>query len=143
MRIQLITIADPLYPAAVSLREDVLRKPLGLRFAPEELALDAAREHFIAVADDHVIGSVSLYRETPGIVRVKQMAVSPHAQGRGIGAALLDAAEIRARGLGATQVRLHARRTAERFYTQQGYAVEGAEFLEQGIPHIVMTKAIA
>lgn len=135
-----VTTADPLYGQAVALRNAVLRHPLGLVLTPEELALDAEREHIVAVIDGAVVGSVSLYLETPPQLRVKQMAVDPLRQGLGIGAKLMQAAETRGRELGAHTVMLHARCTALPFYAKQDYRVEGNEFVEMGIPHRIMVK---
>ena len=128
------------YKQAVALRDAVLRRPLGLSLTPEELALDNGREHLVAVHDGNVVGTVSLYLETPTILRIKQMAVDPAKQGLGIGAELMQAAEARGRALGAQSMLLHARCTAQPFYDRQGYIVHGEEFAEQGIPHVIMVK---
>ncbi len=45
-----------LYCARLKLRDEVLRQPLGLTLTAEELADDAFRTHFCAVADGAVIG---------------------------------------------------------------------------------------
>ncbi len=140
MEIQHIDCAHPHYEGAKALRNDVLRKPLGLVLSAQELALDPDREHIVAVLDNKVVGSVSLYMETPIRLRVKQMAVDPNQQGLGIGAKLLQAAEARGRELGALEVMLHARCTALNFYEKQEYETQGDEFTEQGIPHRIMVK---
>ena len=41
-----------------------------------------------------------------------------------------------------SRLRLHARGTAVGFYLKCGYRTVGAEFLEQGIPHIRMEKEL-
>lgn len=141
MKIQRIDCEHPLYEQAKGLRNEVLRKPLGLRLSPEELALDAEREHIVAVGDEgRVVGSVSLYMQEPTVLRIKQMVVDPSQQCSGIGAKLMEAAEARGRELGTEDVILNARCTALRFYDKQGYAAEGDEFMEKGIPHRVMVK---
>lgn len=140
LRIERIESSGFLYEQAKGLRNEVLRKPLGLILSPEELLLDADREHLVAVAGEWVVGSVSLYMQEPGLLRIKQMAVDPAQQGLGIGAKLMDAAEARGRELGAERVTLNARCTALKFYDRQGYSAQGDEFLEQGIPHRIMVK---
>lgn len=55
-----VAYGSELYDGCVALREEVLRAPLGLPLSPDELADDAVREHFCAVADGNVVGSVSL-----------------------------------------------------------------------------------
>lgn len=140
MQLHRIDTENPFYAQAKDLRNEVLRKPLGLMLTPEELALDVAREHIVAVSNEHVVGTVSLYLEEPTLLRIKQMAVDSGQQGKGIGVHLMQAAEARGRELGAQSVLLHARCTAQNFYDKQGYVVQGAEFAEQGIPHVVMVK---
>ena len=142
MQLHRIDTASPFYAQAKKLRNEVLRKPLGLMLTPEELALDVAREHIVAVGNGRVIGSVSLYLQEPTLLRIKQMAVDPAQQGHGLGAALMQSAEARGRELGAESALLHARRTVEKFYTKLGYAMQGDEFAEQGIAHIAMIKLL-
>lgn len=36
------------------------------------------------------------------------------------------------------ELKLHAQRPAEGFYTKHGFIAEGEEFMEAGIPHIAM-----
>lgn len=141
MKIQRIDHKHPLYEQAKGLRNEVLRKPLGLRLSPEELILDEGREHIVALGEEGtVLGSVSLYMQEPTLLRVKQMVVDPGQQGKGIGAKLMEAAEERGRELGAEEVILNARCTALDFYDKQGYGTQGDEFMEKGIPHRVMVK---
>jgi predicted GNAT family N-acyltransferase len=71
------------------------------------------------------------------------MAVAAAARGRGVGAAILAAAEQSARDAGARLMRLHAQRYVEDMYTDAGYAPYGEPFVEEGIPHISMEKALA
>lgn len=140
MKIQQIASQGPLYEACKTLRNAVLRHPLGLVLTPQELALDAERDHLVAVLDGAVVGTVSFYLETPTRLRIKQMAVDPSHQGHGIGAQLMQAVQACAHELGATALVLHARSSAISFYEKQQFVVQGAEFLEQGIAHRVMTK---
>lgn len=135
-----IDASNHLYNAAKELRNAVLRHPLGLVLTPQELALDSEREHLVATLNGKVVGTVSLYMEEPTVLRIKQMAVDPTQQGLGIGAKLMQAAEARGRELGAQSIMLHARCTAQAFYDKQDYFVEGKEFAEQGIPHVIMVK---
>ena len=53
-------LGSDLYRQALVLREQILRKPLGLRVSQEELADDAMRQHFCAVELGAVIGTISL-----------------------------------------------------------------------------------
>ncbi len=130
------------YDAAVALRRAILRTPLGLDFTAEQLAAEAADTHFVAVDGGRLLGAVVMTPYTAATVKLRQMAVSPDAQGQGIGAALLAAFEAQARAMGITGVTLAARVTAQGFYARHGYAAEGEVFEEVTIPHIRMTKAL-
>jgi predicted GNAT family N-acyltransferase len=70
------------------------------------------------------------------------MAVAAEARRSGIGRRLMAAAEAEARDRGAAEVVLHAQRQAEPFYAACWYRAEGDTFEEEGIPHVVMRKAV-
>lgn len=140
--IRLAPHPSPDYHAAVALRRLVLRAPLGLDFTAEQLAAEAADTHFVAFDGDRLVGAVVMTPYRAETVKLRQMAVSPEAQGQGVGAALLKAFETHAHAAGLTGITLAARVTAQRFYERNGYAAEGGVFEEVTIPHIKMTKVI-
>ncbi len=81
----------------------------------------------------------------PGDLLVWSVAVAPHAQGSGLGGALLAAAERRAETLGRDTVRLYTgARLKERvaWYTRRGYAIERREKLPDRMM-VHMVKSIA
>lgn len=137
-RVALVKVAygSGLNDGCVALREGVLRAPLGLALGPDELADDGVREHFCAVADGDVVGSVSL--KPLG----RQMAVSEARRGERIGARLFEMAEAWAHDQGFPLIVLNARMSAEGFYAKFGYRSEGGPFEENTIPHIRMTKRL-
>lgn len=143
MLLQRIDTAHPLYEAAKELRNAILRRPLGLTLTAEELALDPAREHYVAVVEGKVVGSISCYLQTPTVLRIKQMAVHPAMQGNGIGAKLMQQVEQHGHASGAQHALLHARCSAQGFYEKLGYGTQGDPFMEQGIPHVAMAKPLS
>jgi predicted GNAT family N-acyltransferase len=70
--------------------------------------------------------------------RIGRMAVLAPWRGRGVGAAILGALMEEARRRGLRETYLHAQSHAKDFYARHGYAVEGEEYLEAGIPHVGM-----
>ena len=70
--------------------------------------------------------------------RIGRMAVLASWRGKGVGAAILDALMAEARRRGFRETYLHAQSHAKDFYARHGYAIEGEEYLEAGIPHIGM-----
>ena len=126
----------------VHLRNEILRKPLGLFFTEEELEKEKDDILMGAFEDDRLLGCCLLSPMDKITVRLRQMAVSNNMQGKGVGRALMIFAENIARDLGYRKLFMHARKTARGFYEKLGYAVTGDEFMEVTIPHHIMEKAL-
>lgn len=107
---------------------------------PETLewdGLDESSRHVMAVAADGTpIGTGRLLRDG----YIGRMAVIEEWRGRGVGSALLELLLEIAGSMGFDEVRLHAQTHAVGFYARQGFKVEGEEFMEAGIPHVVMSR---
>jgi predicted GNAT family N-acyltransferase len=130
------------YQQMVNLRNEILRKPLGLSFTKEELEGEKDDILMGAFEDDKLLGCCLLTRMDAKTVRLRQMAVPNNMQGKGVGRALMIFAENIARDLGYRKLCMHARKTAVGFYQKLGYGISGDEFLEVTIPHYVMEKAL-
>jgi predicted N-acetyltransferase YhbS len=134
------------YRDLVELRRRVLRMPLGLDFTARELAEEKEDIHIAAYLNGELVGCVAL-RPVDGshgaVVHLRQMAVDPGHQGRGLGAAIVAFAGEVAADTGAREIILHARETAVRFYEKAGYVATGEAFMEVTIPHRVMVKPLA
>jgi predicted GNAT family N-acyltransferase len=130
------------YQQMVNLRNEILRKPLGLTFDQEEL--DKEKDDILmgAFEDERLLGCCLLSRVDAGTVRLRQMAVPNNMQGKGIGRALMIFAENIARDLGYKKLCMHARKTAVGFYQKLGYTISSDEFLEVTIPHYTMEKTL-
>lgn len=126
----------------VNLRNDILRKPLGLCFSEEELEREKDDILMGAFEDDRLLGCCLLTRMDNKTVRLRQMAVPNSMQGKGVGRALMIFAENIARDLGYKKLCMHARKTAVGFYQKLGYGIAGQEFVEVTIPHYIMEKAL-
>jgi predicted GNAT family N-acyltransferase len=135
-------LGSDLYTQALTLREALLRKPLGLTVTAEELADDAERQHFCAVSYGAVVGTVSLRPLDESTLHLKQMAVVEARRKAGIGTKLVAHAEGWAAGGGFRLMVIHARIGAEGFYSRLGYAEEGDRFDENTIPHVRMIKRL-
>ena len=142
MALKIIDHGTAEYYQMVKLRDDILRKPLGLTFTKEELEEERDNMLIAAFEDDRILGCCMLVEEQPGTVRLRQMAVLNDLQGKGIGRALMNFAENIARDRGYKIVRMHARSNAVGFYEKVGYKVLGNQFIEVTIPHYVMEKQL-
>jgi len=142
MALKLIDHGSPEYLQMVQLRNDILRKPLGLSFLPEELEKEKDEILIAAYEEEKMLGCCMLIKMEPGTVRLRQMAVLNSLQGKGIGRALMQFAENIARDMGYRTITMHARKTATGFYEKLGYKVIGEEFEEVTLPHVVMEKSL-
>ncbi|GAA4310829.1 GNAT family N-acetyltransferase [Compostibacter hankyongensis] len=146
--IRLIQHGSQAYREMVQLRDELLRKPLGLHFTPEYLqreATDILIGCFDAPAGEkegRLIGCCILSPLDTQLMQLRQMAVAASHQGSGIGSSLLTFAESTAAAQGFRILMMHARKTAAPFYEHLGYRIAGDEFTEVGIPHFEMRKII-
>ena len=88
------------------------------------------------------MGCLLLNKVEPGTMQLRAMAVATDWQGRKIGQRLVTAAEKFCVESGAVKVMLHARKVAVGFYASMGYQIVSDEFIEVGIPHYLMEKAL-
>ncbi len=112
---------------------------------PEALEWDGEDAHAVhALARDahgNAIGTARLLLHEQ-VAHIGRMAVLPEWRGQGVGRALLDNILAAAQARGARAAFLNAQTTAVAFYARAGFAVEGAEFLDAGIPHLRMTRSL-
>lgn len=138
-----ITFGSDDYRKECRLRDRVLRQPLGLRLAEEDLAGEQSHLHFgLFDRQEHLLATVIAVPLNAGEAKVRQMAVAPEFAGRGFGSRVLRELEDHLRQRGVHHISLHARATVVGFYQRAGYAVTGPEFEEVGIPHVKMRKSL-
>jgi GNAT superfamily N-acetyltransferase len=133
---------SPEYDACVELRRRLLRIPLGLNFTAEELALESRDVHLGAFQDDRCVGTLVLTRIDDECVQMRQVGVDDCYQGLGIGRAMVEWSEQKARALGYSKIVLHARDTAVPFYENLDYETVGEPYVEVTIPHRTMVKLL-
>jgi len=130
------------YQQMIKLRKEILRQPLGLSFTPEELAREKEDILIGAFDDDEMLACCLLTKMDNKCLKLRQMAVQNNLQGKGIGASMMNFAELLARDKGYKKLVMHARKTAIGFYEKLGYKVVGDEFTEVTLPHYVMEKKL-
>ncbi|MFD8221190.1 GNAT family N-acetyltransferase [Streptomyces sp. NPDC059697] len=138
--------------ACFAVRKEVF---VGEQGVPEDIeydAYDAGALHVLAIREDGVpLGTGRLLygpevaAKTGGDLTVGslgRLAVTKTARGLGVGVALVGAIEDAARARGLAAVDLHAQTQAMGFYERLGYVAYGEEFLDAGIDHRAMRKAL-
>lgn len=129
------------YRKAVKLREEILRKPLGLSFLPEELELEKNQIHIAGFLEGELCATAVLVPKGDE-VKMQRVAIEIHLQNKGVGTALMSFCEDCAKGRGFKSIYCHARETAISFYLKNNYTLEGEPFEEQRIPHHKMRKIL-
>ena len=142
LEFRVITHGSNAYHEMVSLRDVVLRKPLGLSFTEEYLQKEINDQLIGAYTADKLSACCILTPLNENTVQLRQMAVDNTQQGKGIGRQLINFAEQESKKNGFTQLMMHARKEAKGFYEKLGYAVQGPEFEEVGIAHYEMSKQL-
>lgn len=109
---------------------------------PEDLehdGQDAVSLHAVAFDEaDQAMGTGRLLPDG----HIGRMAVVRDARGRGIGAALLEALVDEAAARGDREVVLAAQTHAAAFYERAGFQAYGTPFVEAGIDHVMMRRAL-
>jgi len=114
------------------------------RVAPDE-EWDAHDEagsgtlHFVARDGERALGCARL-RSVEGAGKIERVAVLGEARERGLGRALMEAAETAAWRRGAERLLIHAQTQGIPFYERIGWRALGPEFVEAGIAHREMEK---
>lgn len=70
--------------------------------------------------------------------QIGRLSVLPEWRGKRVGTALLEALLDTARSMHYPQVIVHAQVQAQNFYRRFDFEAEGREFMDAGIPHILM-----
>jgi predicted GNAT family N-acyltransferase len=143
LTVRLVPHGSAEYEETVALRDDILRKPLGLQFTPELLGAESSDLHLACYNESGMlVGCLILTPAGDGVVKMRQVAVAGEMQGEGIGRAMVERSEEIARERGFREMTLHARESAVPFYERLGYDRIGERFEEVTIPHWAMRKGL-
>lgn len=126
------------YQQTLALREQVLRRPLGLRLSAADVADDRGDRHFALLDGSRVVACVAARGLEADVWKLRQMAVAADRQRQGLGARLMRGALAVLRAPRPGRVVLNARREAIGFYERLGFVCVGPPLLEIGIPHHAM-----
>jgi YbgC/YbaW family acyl-CoA thioester hydrolase len=115
------------------------RIPVELEWdAWDDVAIHAVARNRLGLA----VGTGRLLQHAPGVSRIGRMAVNRVLRGSNVGRSLLHALVQAASQRGDHEVLLHAQRTAQGFYARLGFMPRGEPFVEAGIVHIEMHRAL-
>lgn len=126
----------------MELRVEVFVDEQGVDPGEELDDLDAESSQIVALDESGVIATCRLRYPEEAVCKLERMVVKRRYRKQGVGASLLARAEAEAREHGVSTMVLNAQRRAEAFYAANGYVAEGEPFLDAGIEHVRMTKAL-
>jgi len=128
------------YKKEIELRYKILRQPLGLHYAQEQLDAEKDEFHFAAFDGEKLAGCLLMKAIDKNEIKMRQVAIDETYQEKGVGKALVLYSENFASEKGFSVITLHARKTAVTFYEKLGYEIVGDEFIEVTLPHFKMRK---
>ncbi len=131
------------YWDAVSLRDEILRKPLNLEFTEEQLAAEHDQIHIVSHADQEIAACLVLQNTEPDKMKMRQVAVRESLQRQGFGRKICQYAEQYCAAQGKSLLYCHARDVAVPFYKKLGWKVVGEEFTEVNIKHYRMERSLS
>ena len=143
MEIRTFEFDSATYLDSLEIRDEVLRKPLGMSIYKDNLDMDKTDFHIGAFQNGKLVGSLILHPLPDGEIKMRQVAVRSQLQSLGIGKAMIAFAESFASEKSFSKMVLNARKAVLGFYEKHGYEAVGEEFLEVGIPHFKMKKQLA
>ncbi|RLL45081.1 GNAT family N-acetyltransferase [Oceanobacillus piezotolerans] len=111
---------------------------------PKEIELDEFDDtamHFLAL-DNHKPIAASRLRFVEEYGKLERICVLKGYRGKSIGKALIQAMEVEIKEKGYKKAKLNAQIHAVEFYSKLGYETVSDEFMDAGIPHVTMIKAL-
>jgi ElaA protein len=128
-------------PACLEVRHEVFVVGQGVPAELDDDGLDPAALHLVALHDGRAVGTARL-RDVDGHAKIERVAVREAHRGLGLGRALMARLHDEAAALGYREAALHAQVQVIPFYEALGYAAHGEPFLDAGILHREMTRAL-
>jgi GNAT superfamily N-acetyltransferase len=130
------------YQSAIQLREEILRKPLGLVSEPNTFYGEENFFHLGAFLGESLIACLILEPLEERLVKMRQVAVINTFQRMGIGSLLVKFSEEFASRIGYKMIKAHARESAIPFYVRLGYSIHEPPFIEVGLRHFLISKSL-
>jgi predicted GNAT family N-acyltransferase len=143
--LSLIEVRDPPgLDSAFAIRRRVFVEEQGIDEQLEIDHLESEARHLLALRDGEPVGTLRIRFVGNGkVAKIERVAVLACARGAGVGEALMIRALALAKAAGADAAVLHAQVRVQPFYHRLGFTTEGPVFIEDGLPHVVMTRPTA
>jgi len=141
IEIKEISFGDKYYELSKVLRNEILRKPIGLVLNEDDTKNEDHQFHIALIENNEdVMGTIIINPISGEIAEFRGVALSENYQGQGLGRKLVEFAEEFVKNKEFTKIEMKARIVAQKFYEVLGYQVVGEVFIKSTIPHIKMIK---
>lgn len=127
---------------AFEIRKEVFVKEQGVPLSEEfdEFdTLDAPCKHILVYYNEQPVGTGRV-RFVDSYGKLERICILEHYRKYGLGKVIVKVLEEIAEENGVDKVKLHGQTHAEGFYHKLGYETASDVFMEDGIPHVLMTK---
>jgi predicted GNAT family N-acyltransferase len=141
MNAKRITIEEDLRKA-FQIRKEVFVEEQGVPLEDEFDEFDNLNgqcEHILVYYEEQPVGTGRV-RWVDEFGKLERICILEPYRKFGLGKVIITALEEIAQERGATCVKLHGQTQAEGFYNKLGYHSSSSVFIEDGIPHLLMTK---
>jgi len=143
MNAKRITIDEDLRKAFY-IRKEVFVKEQGVPLEDEFDEFDKLNgqcEHILVYYEEQPVGTGRV-RWVDEFGKLERICILEHYRKFGLGKIIITALEEIAQEGGTTRVKLHGQTQAQGFYKKLGYQTSSSVFIEDGIPHLLMTKEL-
>lgn len=130
---------------AFTIRKEVFVKEQGVPLEDEFDEFDLLNglaEHVLVYYHEQPVGTGRI-RWVDGLGKLERICILEPYRKYGLGKVIIGTLEEIAAEKGVSQVKLHGQTQAEGFYEKLGYQKSSNMFMEDGIPHILMTKELS
>lgn len=144
MKTMLITNQDDL-DQAFTIRKEVFVREQGVPLSDEFDEFDhleANCKHILVLHQGQAVGTGRI-RTLGDTGKLERICVLEAYRKYGIGRLIIDKLESIARNEGLHKVKLHGQTQAEGFYHKLNYVTSSDMFMEDGIPHVLLTKRLS
>jgi predicted GNAT family N-acyltransferase len=130
------------YYEIVSLRQKILRTPIGKYLTPSDLTEESDNLFLGCYENNKLLACCLLKQVNKNEIKIRQVAVLPQMQGKNIGKRLMEFVESYSINQGFQKISLNARFNVVDFYTKLAYSIIGEPFQEIDMLHYKMEKVL-
>ncbi|MFK8884325.1 GNAT family N-acetyltransferase [Bacillus velezensis] len=144
MRVKRITTEIDLQ-AALEIRKAVFIEEQQVPESDEFDQFDTLEDqcgHVLVYHENHQPAGTGRVRIVNHTGKLERICILKPYRKYGLGKVIISELENMVKEKGITQCKLHGQTHAEGFYHKLGYQTDSPEFMEDGIPHVLMTKEL-